>query len=284
MRNLRQALWAVLLALISIGFTLGGASLSLAEGNLTAPTPSETLLPAPTATEPPLTPLPPDASSPTPQPPTPTWTPSLPPPPTNCPPPAGWVPYVIQTGDTLEKVAANFNVPASQLGQANCLLTSSLLPGAVIYVPPVPTQTSPPCGAPDGWVTYVVRKGDTLFHLAQAYGVTIAELQQANCMGNSSLLHTGQQIYVPPGPTRTPTVSTTSKPTVSLTPSNTFTRTTGVPTATTPSSTPTASNTPPFPASSTPSFTPSDTPSGTPTVTPSSTPTSTPSPSATDTP
>jgi len=63
---------------------------------------------------------------------------------------------------------------------------------------PLPTHTQVPCGSPYTWVVYIVRSGDTLFRLSQLYGVTVAELQRANCMGTFTTLHTGMILYVPP--------------------------------------------------------------------------------------
>jgi LysM repeat protein len=60
------------------------------------------------------------------------------------------------------------------------------------------TATSIPCQTPLSWVPYVVQPGDTLYHLSVAYGVTTAQLQQANCMGSSTFLKVGQTLFVPP--------------------------------------------------------------------------------------
>ena len=64
------------------------------------------------------------------------------------------------------------------------------------------TSTSNPvstasCGAPAGWVLYIVKQGDTLSSLSRVLGVSIAQLQSANCMGTSTQLYTGTSIYVP---------------------------------------------------------------------------------------
>jgi LysM repeat protein len=64
------------------------------------------------------------------------------------------------------------------------------------------TTPEPPgkvCGRPSNWVTYIIRAGDTLSRLSLAYGVSVAQLQNANCMGTSTVLHTGRVFYVPPG-------------------------------------------------------------------------------------
>ena len=70
---------------------------------------------------------------------------------------------------------------------------------AVVGVSPVPSQTQAACGAPRTWVEYIVQPGDSLYHLGQSYGVTVAELQRANCLGISTVLHSGQILRVPPG-------------------------------------------------------------------------------------
>jgi LysM repeat protein len=119
-------------------------------------------------------------------------------PPANCPPPAGWSVYFVQPGETLDSIATRYGISSAKLQTANCLITTELIPGVVIYVPPMPTQTPLPCGAPHSWIVYTVRPGDTLYRLSIAYGITVAELQRANCLGSSTLLHTGQLLYVPP--------------------------------------------------------------------------------------
>jgi LysM repeat protein len=262
MKNLWQVLLGIIVAVASIGLLLGSFSLSLAEANTAgSPTRTPTLTLAPTLTpssSPTLALFTPLADSPTSSPtPTSTLTATLPPTPTNCPPPAGWLPYIVQSGDTLEKLALHYRISSAQLQQANCLLASGLLPGVIIYVPPAPTQTTLPCGQPYNWIVYFVQPGDTLYRLSVAYGITVGELQRANCMSASTLLHTGQILYVPPWAPQFPTPTATAIP---------FSTETSTPSSGLPSDTPTllSPNTPtdsPVPA-------PSDTPVEVPTETP----------------
>jgi LysM repeat protein len=272
MKNLWQVFRGILIALASVGLLFGGLSLSLAEGNMTAtlaPTFPSTSISTSTATFPSTFTLPP-TSSPTSQPFTtradsatplpPTWTTSLTPPPTNCPHPPGWLSYIVKSGDTLDKLATRFRTSSAALKQANCILTNELLPGAIIYVPPAPTQTRIPCGPPSGWITSYVQPGDTLYRLSQAFGITVPELQNANCMGNSTILHVGQKLFVPPWATRTPSPTFPGLPTPTFVPTDTPNLTPITPTDTlieTPTNTP----------SDTPTFTPNDTPTDTPTPT-----------------
>lgn len=82
---------------------------------------------------------------------------------------------------------------ANATGTAQSLLTPSLAGNT-----PIPIHTLAQCGSPNTWVAYIVRPGDTLSGLSQRYRVTVAQLQRANCLGSSSVLHTGQLLYVPP--------------------------------------------------------------------------------------
>ena len=163
----------------------------------------------------------------TPTPPSPSWTPSLtstlPPTPSNCPPPPGWVPYIVQSGDTVAGLALEYNVTITEVSQANCLWAGGLLPGAVVYLPPQSTHTPISCNPPHTWVIYIVQPGDTLYRLGQAYGISYTEIKRANCLPNFNL-YIGQRIYVPPWATRTPS------PTIPFLPS--LTQPTDTPTAT----------------------------------------------------
>jgi LysM repeat protein len=130
-------------------------------------------------------------------------------------------------------------------------------------------------------VSYVVRSGDTLYQLSQTSGVSVSQLQQANCL-SSSMIYAGKQLYLPPwsvpanDPTSTPTTTPSSIPTVigTATPSEIETAS---PTAT-PSSTQASVLT------ATPSSTPTDIPnatiSSTATALPTSTASNTPAPTA----
>ncbi|NOY97643.1 MAG: LysM peptidoglycan-binding domain-containing protein [Chloroflexi bacterium] len=273
MQALRQVGSGILFALVSTGLILGGISLALTEGLVAAPPLAVTGTSTPTSAPviPTITPAPSDPVLP----PSPTTIPSPTvtlPPPTTCPPPSGWIQYTIRAGDTLDALAQRYTITPESLLQANCLLTTALMPDTVIYVPPVPTPTSIPCGPPYGWITYTVRSGDNLFRIGLAYRVSVAELQQANCLGSSITIYAGQKIYVPNVPTSTPAITDTPTPTVTFTasPSATPAATATIPTATgTNTSTPTATAT--ATASDTPS--PTASASSTPTATPTFTPT-----------
>ncbi len=71
-----------------------------------------------------------------------------------CGPPAGWVIYYVQPGDTLYGIAAMFGTSANQLINANCLSSTTVYVGQRLYVPPYyvyPVQPLVPAATP--WIT-----------------------------------------------------------------------------------------------------------------------------------
>lgn len=229
MQSLRQIGLAIAVAVVSLGVVLGGLSLALSE-NVTPPAAATETLWLPTFAEfitptdtPEIAAAPETATS------LPGLTASPLPPPTSCTPPAGWVGVTVGVNDTLEGLAVRYRTSAQALAQGNCLLSTSLISGSVLFVPPVPTATFVPCGAPFGWVRYTVQAGDTLYHIATMYGITTSQLQRANCLGFSTNIRVGQLLWIPNGAplfTNTPLVDptifvpTTEFPTV--TPSETL--------------------------------------------------------------
>jgi LysM repeat protein len=280
MQALRQLGGGLVLGLLSLVIVIGGMSLALAEGYVPQPPPTLT-----NETEPASPPAPSEAASPASSIPSPTETVTVSPiPPTNCPPPTGWMLVIVNPGETLEILAARYHTTPEALRAANCLLFDSLLPGYGLYVPPLPTLTAIPCGAPFGWVQIIVQPGDTLFHISQLYGVTVSQLQRANCLGYSTTLIAGERLWVPNVSTSTPSATPIIIEFDTLTPLPT--KTPSPPTST--PEPPTATNvppseTPPPPTEILPSETPPP-PTDTPPSETSLPPTETPSPTETPTP
>lgn len=63
------------------------------------------------------------------------------------------------------------------------------------------------CPLPQGWVQYTVAPTDSLFRLSVVYGVSVAELQSANCLGEETVIMPGDVIYLPVLPTVAPSVT-----------------------------------------------------------------------------
>ncbi len=287
---------ALFFAVLSAALVFGSAYLALRENRVrraTPPTPPPPTFPAPVL----LTP-----GQPTPSPPSPSATP---PPPASCLPPPGWIAVTVQTGETLEGLAQQYQTSAQALAQANCLRSERIPAGALLYVPvAAPTPPAAQCGPPPGWVFYTVQPGENLFRIGLAFGVNVTTLQAANCMGPSTAIRAGQRLYVPnvptatlsPTPTSTATAAFTATPsatappaassTATLAPTPSITPTLPPATPTDTPATPAGATSTPTPATPAPTSAPSATPTvpaatptpGTPTGTPASTPTWTPSP------
>jgi uncharacterized protein YraI len=78
------------------------------------------------------------------------------------------------------------------------------------------------CSVRADWTnTYTIVRGDTMFRIAQRYGLTTAALAQGNCIANANTIYAGQVLRVPGLSTSTPINVRTYGPTsVHQTPSN----------------------------------------------------------------
>lgn len=205
MRHLRSIAMGLGIAILSVSIVLGSSSLSMLEGTLGKVSPSQ-IEPSQTMVSTKLAPTnTPISLSIV----TPTETSTLPPTPASCPPPAGWIPITVQPNENLASLSKMYQIAIEQLIQANCLTTGEPDPGVRLYVPPLPTATLIPCGPPSSWIIYIVKPKDNLYHISTLYQTTVPQLQAANCLGNSTLIITGQKLYVPNVATITPTISTT---------------------------------------------------------------------------
>jgi len=264
MQALRQMGGGVIIAVVSLLLVIGGISLSLAESNSPEPA-TPTFVPPIIATSLEVaTSTPIIANTNTIEAPTLTAT-ALPSAtlaaPVVCNPPSGWLQVIVSVNDTLYTIAERYKTTAEILGANNCLNNTIPAVGSILYVPPVPTVTVIPCGAPFGWIkAYSVQPGDNLYRISLLYRVTVPQLQVANCMGSSITIYTGQLLWVPNVATSTPGVTVvpnfnTATPSLTPQPTSTFMVTespmptlTSAPTNTSIPATATASITP-FPSS-----------------------------------
>lgn len=111
--------------------------------------------------------------------------------------------YTVRSGDTMFFIAQRFNVGLSALVAANPHITNPnrIFPGDVLCVPG-PTAPSVPVSCPPGFQgRYTVQPGDTMFFIAQTFGVSLSALIAANPhIPNPNLIFPGDVLCVPGAP------------------------------------------------------------------------------------
>jgi LysM repeat protein len=111
--------------------------------------------------------------------------------------------YTVQSGDSLELIAAKFGTTVHILMKANPWLEEGYEPGDEITIPAFePTYEGSWDGHSGGsyghWQgVYVVRWGDTLSGIAWRFGVSTWALARANGIGNPHYIYAGQRLVVP---------------------------------------------------------------------------------------
>ncbi len=104
----------------------------------------------------------------------------------------------VLSGDTLTGLATKYRTTTDILAKANCLASdATLTSGTVVYVPGPSSPATESCKPPVGWVKYNIKNGDTLALIGYRSNTTPQKIQEANCLGNSTLIQVGQTLYIP---------------------------------------------------------------------------------------
>ena len=145
----------------------------------------------------------------------------------------------VMPGETLYGIARRYKVPVANIVGENPQVASALVSGQVVLVPRVrvvlapvakpavaaATAASPAARAlpadARGNRTYVVRPGQTLFSIAQRYGVATTELIRLNRLPAAGTVRAGQTLVIVPAAPATAAapaaVAVAAKPTVAPT-------------------------------------------------------------------
>ena len=97
--------------------------------------------------------------------------------------------YTVKSGDSLWSIAKKYNVSVFDLKSANGLTSSLLSIGDVLKIPTV-IEDEPKENV------YVVKKGDSLYKIAQNYDTTVSEIMKLNNL-TSTALSIGQILEIP---------------------------------------------------------------------------------------
>lgn len=94
--------------------------------------------------------------------------------------------YIVQKGDTLYSVAMANNTTVDELKRINNLTSNILSTGQLLKIPSALLPES----------TYIVKKGDSLYSIANKYNTTVDELKRINNL-TSNILNIGQVLKLP---------------------------------------------------------------------------------------
>ena len=105
--------------------------------------------------------------------------------------------YIVKSGDTLSGIAAEFNTTVSELVDLNDISNPNLIyPGEILKIPDIKGESSKSVSSKQYIKTYIVRRGDTLYGIAQRFGTTVAKLVQLNGISNPNLIYPGQVLKI----------------------------------------------------------------------------------------
>lgn len=98
--------------------------------------------------------------------------------------------YVVQRGDSLYSISRTYGVSVNEIKNVNNLTSDLLTIGQVLTIPTSSTDTNNTSNL------YVVQKGDSLWSIANKYGVSINSIRMINNL-NSDILTIGQTLIIP---------------------------------------------------------------------------------------
>lgn len=111
--------------------------------------------------------------------------------------------HTVQPGDSLTKIAQQYNTTADAIATANRIVNPNLIyRGQVLVIPSA--GTTPPVSQPSyGSFNYTIVYGDTLSTIADRYGTTVQAILDANTWyRRTDMLRAGQVFVIPAGNTQ----------------------------------------------------------------------------------
>ena len=91
--------------------------------------------------------------------------------------------YTVKKGDSLYQIARNYNTTVEDIKKLNYLTSNLLQIGQKLRIPEsYKEEVTPP-----SFITYTVKKGDTLYSIAKKYGVTVNQILVDNNLNNNNL-------------------------------------------------------------------------------------------------
>ena len=117
---------------------------------------------------------------------------------TNKPSAGGTTTIIIQRGDTLSRLAIEYNTTIARLVELNNIANPNLIyAGASLIVPSGETIQDNDGNSTSGQTIYIVQRGDTLNQIAANFGTTAIAIAKENNIRNINLIYVGQRLIIP---------------------------------------------------------------------------------------
>ena len=101
--------------------------------------------------------------------------------------------YTVKKGDNLYSIAKKYGIDVNSIKNLNYLTNDSIYVGQVIRIPEM--YTKPEDLYVPQYVNYVVKKGDSLYSIANGYGTTIDVIMKDNALTSDNIF-VGQNIKI----------------------------------------------------------------------------------------
>ena len=98
--------------------------------------------------------------------------------------------HIVRSGENVFRLSLRYGTTMDAIVAANDLPSADTVEVGQVLLIPVPP--------PEGRIAYIVQPGDTLFSLAQAFGMDVDELASLNNLSSSSHIEAGQTLIVVP--------------------------------------------------------------------------------------
>lgn len=98
--------------------------------------------------------------------------------------------YIVQKGDSLYGIAKRYNTTVDEIKKLNNLTNNLLSIGQILKIPEEIVEPISPN------VTYIVKKGDSLYNIARQYNTTVENIKTLNKLTSNSL-SIGQTLQIP---------------------------------------------------------------------------------------